>query len=137
MSTEKKLLLFLPILFYGAGLAAQEATIPFGFTGHEYDSESGLYYMKGRYYDPEVGRFLSPDPAAGHLEIPMSLHPYIYALATPTVYIDPDGREVRVLDEQSLELIKSTLPAALQDAAKVGDDNLLQRAALGYPSRRR
>jgi RHS repeat-associated protein len=34
----------------------------FGFTGQEYDSESGLLYFKARYFDPKVGRFLSGDP---------------------------------------------------------------------------
>lgn len=32
------------------------------FTGHEYDSETGLYYMQARYQSPEVGRFASQDP---------------------------------------------------------------------------
>ena len=35
---------------------------PYGFAGREYDAESGLYYMRARYYDPSLGRFLSPDP---------------------------------------------------------------------------
>ena len=35
---------------------------PYGFAGREYDAESGLYYMRARYYDPVTGRFLSPDP---------------------------------------------------------------------------
>jgi RHS repeat-associated protein len=35
---------------------------PFAFAGREYDSESGLYHMRARYYDPSLGRFLSADP---------------------------------------------------------------------------
>jgi RHS repeat-associated protein len=35
---------------------------PYGFTGREYDEETGLYYNNERYYDPEVGRFTSQDP---------------------------------------------------------------------------
>jgi hypothetical protein len=35
---------------------------PYGFAGREYDAESDFYYMRARYYDPSVGRFLSPDP---------------------------------------------------------------------------
>jgi RHS repeat-associated protein len=35
---------------------------PFLFAGREYDPETGLYYMRARYYDPAIGRFLSADP---------------------------------------------------------------------------
>jgi RHS repeat-associated protein len=35
---------------------------PFLFTGREYDYETGLYYYRARYYNPEIGRFLQPDP---------------------------------------------------------------------------
>jgi RHS repeat-associated protein len=34
----------------------------FKFTGREYDSETGLYYYRARYYDPAIGRFISQDP---------------------------------------------------------------------------
>ena len=35
---------------------------PFQFAGREYDLETGLYYVRARYYDPAVGRFISADP---------------------------------------------------------------------------
>lgn len=35
---------------------------PYLFAGREYDAESGLYFMRARYYDPSLGRFLSHDP---------------------------------------------------------------------------
>ncbi|MGE3540692.1 MAG: RHS repeat-associated core domain-containing protein [Candidatus Tectimicrobiota bacterium] len=63
-----------------------------GFTGHEYDADSGLYYAKARYYDPLLGVFLSPDLVAGDPAEPMRLHPYLYALANPALYIDLDGQ---------------------------------------------
>ncbi|MCP3964270.1 MAG: RHS repeat-associated core domain-containing protein [bacterium] len=65
---------------------------PFGFTGHEHDAESGLIYAKARFYDPEIGIFLSEDPVAGDPSNPPSLHRYLYAYQNPTVYVDPDGR---------------------------------------------
>jgi len=34
----------------------------FAFTGREFDEETGLYYYRARYYDPETGRFISRDP---------------------------------------------------------------------------
>ena len=65
---------------------------PFGFTGHEHDEATSLIYAKARFYDPEVGRFLSEDPIGGILDRPPSLHRYLYAYANPTVFTDPDGR---------------------------------------------
>jgi RHS repeat-associated protein len=35
---------------------------PFRFTGRQWDAESGLYYYRARYYDPQLGRFISSDP---------------------------------------------------------------------------
>ena len=64
----------------------------FGFTGHEFDAASGLYYAKARYYDPVLGSFLSEDPHEGDPLNPLSLHRYLYAYGNPTVYVDPDGR---------------------------------------------
>lgn len=37
-------------------------TNPFAFAGREWDAETGLYYFRARYYDPETGTFLSQDP---------------------------------------------------------------------------
>ena len=34
---------------------------PFSYRGYYYDTETGLYYLSNRYYDPEIGRFISPD----------------------------------------------------------------------------
>ena len=65
----------------------------FGFTGHERDEATGLYYFKARYYDPETGRFLTEDPFEGTRERPPSLHRYLYAYQNPTVYADPMGSE--------------------------------------------
>lgn len=64
----------------------------FAFTGHEKDNETGLYYFKARFYDPDTGRFLSQDAYLGDVNTPPSLHRYLYAYANPTVYVDLDGR---------------------------------------------
>jgi RHS repeat-associated protein len=64
----------------------------FGFTGHERDAETGLYYFRARYYDPATGRFLTEDSREGHPDTPPSLHRYLYAYANPTVWTDPTGQ---------------------------------------------
>jgi len=46
-------------------VAASDPNHPnrFLFTGREFDAETGLYYYRARYYNPEIGRFLQTDPA--------------------------------------------------------------------------
>jgi RHS repeat-associated protein len=63
----------------------------FGFTGHEMDEESGLIYMKARYYDPVLGQFLNEDSFEGSLKTPPSLNKYLYAAGNPVIYVDANG----------------------------------------------
>jgi RHS repeat-associated protein len=64
---------------------------PYLFAGEQRDSETGLDYLRARYYDPLVGRFVSADAYEGTLNDPMSLHDYQYAHANPVVNTDPSG----------------------------------------------
>ena len=78
---------------YGAVTAATGGTDnPFKFIGAYgvmEEGDSGLYYMRARYYDSESGRFISRDPiAAIH---PQEINPYQYARNNPLRYIDPTG----------------------------------------------
>lgn len=59
----------------------------FGFTGQRYDSETGLYYYKRRYYAPALGRFLQPDPV-GYTE---DYNLYTYVGNSPLGFYDPMG----------------------------------------------
>ncbi|MFA6557777.1 MAG: RHS repeat-associated core domain-containing protein [Candidatus Obscuribacterales bacterium] len=60
----------------------------FGFTGQRYDSETGLFYFKLRYYSPKLGRFLQPDPI-GYTGDDFNL--YTYVENSPLKYTDPMG----------------------------------------------
>jgi RHS repeat-associated protein len=76
----------------GGDLAASVFN-PVWFTGHVRDPESGLIYMRARYYNPALGRFMSIDPVAFSSENPGSFNRYAYANNNPLLYVDPDGRE--------------------------------------------
>jgi RHS repeat-associated protein len=63
----------------------------FAFTGYEWDPELGLFNAKARYFDPQIGRFISQDSFLGEVSEPPSLHRYFYANANPTRFIDLSG----------------------------------------------
>ncbi|WP_171092235.1 RHS repeat-associated core domain-containing protein [Usitatibacter rugosus] len=63
----------------------------FGYTGHEMDGDTGLVYFKARYYDSELGRFISADPYEGEAPVPVSWNSYLYASGNPLFYIDKQG----------------------------------------------
>ncbi|WP_437877898.1 RHS repeat domain-containing protein [Sorangium sp. So ce513] len=62
-----------------------------GFTGHESDDELGLVNMKGRMFDPRIGRFLTTDPIISLPFFGQSWNPYSYVLNNPLAYVDPGG----------------------------------------------
>ncbi|WP_437668820.1 RHS repeat-associated core domain-containing protein [Sorangium sp. So ce131] len=71
--------------------ASFESTTTRGFTGHEDDDELGLVNMKGRVYDPRVGRFLTTDPIVQAPLSGQSWNPYSYVRNSPLSYVDPSG----------------------------------------------
>jgi len=79
------------------------------YRGEQYDSNLGLYYLRARYYNPATGRFMSRDPNAGLITIPITLHKYIYAGDNPISWKDPSGRDIiedtLILDTRSLSAV--------------------------------
>ena len=60
------------------------------FTGKKIDS-TGFYYYGARYYDPDLGRFITRDSLWGTPANPQALNRYTYCTNNPLRYIDPDG----------------------------------------------
>jgi len=67
-----------------------DSPVNYLFTGKELDS-TGLYYYGARYYDPKIGRFITPDPLIQDLYDPQTLNSYTYCRNNPLRYIDPTG----------------------------------------------
>jgi len=61
---------------------------PYGYTGREYDAESGLYYFRARTYDPATGMFLQSDPI-GFAGSGNNL--FAYVQNNPYMLVDPSG----------------------------------------------
>jgi len=76
---------------YGNLIAGNGSENPYLFAGEQRNVETGLDYLRARYYDPTLGRFISRDAYQGSLDDPMSQHKYQYAHANPVVNTDPSG----------------------------------------------
>lgn len=63
----------------------------FKYTGEVYDAETGLYYLRARYYDPSMGRFLNEDTVEGQIDNPLTQNLYTYVINNPLIYTDPTG----------------------------------------------
>ncbi|MHB1418241.1 MAG: RCC1 domain-containing protein [Bacillota bacterium] len=63
------------------------------YAGYYYDAETGLYYLKNRYYSPQQGRFLTKDAYGNDIifKNPQTLNLYTYAGNNPMSNVDPDG----------------------------------------------
>lgn len=71
------------------------------YTGREYDTDAKLQYNRARYYDPELGRWTTPDPLAyavntdyysqANLTLPLNLNRCAYGRCNPTTFSDPMG----------------------------------------------
>jgi RHS repeat-associated protein len=87
----------------------------YAFTGREWDSETGLFYYRARYYNPIAGRFITEDPIGlrGGTQVLA-----LYGANRPTVVTDPSGTNILVLVLPGL--IGATTPAWVLPVAAAG-----------------
>jgi RHS repeat-associated protein len=74
------------------------------YTGEQFDSGAGQYYLRDRYYNQAIGRFTRSDKFEGNpfsLTKPISLHKYLYGNSNPVMYYDPKGLSAISLGETS------------------------------------
>ena len=90
------------------------------YTGKFFDKSSGLYYFNARWYDSELGRFTTQDPARD------GVNWYAYCNNSSLIFVDPDGRDiVQLLDYdrgRAAQPLLNKIPFG-HSAALVGNDS--------------
>ena len=78
-----------PSIFDGSGGTLSQSAVgnSYLFTGRRFEKETGLYHYRARYYDPGVGRFMSPDP----IRYQGGFNLYAYVKNNPVNFVDPFG----------------------------------------------
>ena len=85
---------------YGKILSAEgimAETNPLRYRGYYYDTESGLYYLQSRYYDPAVCRFVNADGYASTGQGVLGYNMFAYCNNSPIIASDPDGEWLNVV----------------------------------------
>ncbi|WP_151717100.1 RHS repeat domain-containing protein [Acinetobacter sp. TUM15071] len=72
---------------FGLGNPVGNITFNLRFPGQYYDATTGQFYNHNRFYNPELGRYMEPDP----IGLAGGLNPYAYALNNPVMYVDMTG----------------------------------------------
>jgi RHS repeat-associated protein len=86
---QRNRFVFMP--FGDPGAWQQGLPLRHRFAGEEIAAETGFYVLGQRLYDPEIGRFLQPDPLVFDPPDPQSFNRYTYALDNPLSWVDPTG----------------------------------------------
>ena len=87
---------------------------PFRYCGEYFDAETGTIYLRARYYNPTIGRFISRDSVTGKIEDPLSLNLYTYCHNNPIKYIDPSGNSIWDYIKGALFVLKVTSDSVIK-----------------------
>jgi len=104
---------------YGSVLnTTDDRATNYGYT-NEYTSQ-GLIYLRARYYDPAVGRFLTKDSWAGNYNHPMTYNGWAYVENNPTNFTDPSGKTATGFNNSDLtECITSKQLAGVDYSVRI------------------
>ncbi|MCX5699195.1 MAG: RHS repeat-associated core domain-containing protein, partial [Candidatus Omnitrophica bacterium] len=69
----------------------------FTYVGECLDTETSLIFLRNRYYDPALGRFITKDSNPGFSIIPQTKNPYPYCNNNPVNFEDPDGKVIPLI----------------------------------------
>ena len=96
----------------------------FRYCGEYFDKETGTIYLRARYYDPEIGRFITEDSYWGKDNEPLSLNLYTYCYSNPINRFDPSGHisqedAMRISDQLNALGAKSDGVVTQQEAEQI------------------
>lgn len=113
---------------FGAARYNSGTVTDYKYTGQELDDETKLYYYGARYYDPVIGRFISPDSIVQAPEDPQTLNRFSYVVNNPLLYTDPTGH-LFGLDDLLIGALIGSIIGGTTSAVTGGD--ILQGVVLG------
>ena len=92
---------------------------PFWYRGYVYDEETGLYYLRSRYYNPNLGRFVNADRVFDANASVTTYNQYAYCDNCPVIYLDSEGRGL--FTSLVIGFVVGALVSGIIEAAKGGD----------------
>ena len=98
------------------GNTALAQTNPLRYRSYYYDSETGLYYVSSRYYDPEIGRFINADAAIGQIGNVQGTNMFAYCFNNPVNMSDPTGNWPKLSTIFTVVAVVAVVVAALSVA---------------------
>ena len=96
---------------------------PYKYSGYYYDDDTGYYYLRSRYYDPKIARFISEDTVTGQYNDPLSLNLYTYCQNDPITYDDLNGHWLHIAAGALIGGLVNTAITAVSDFMEDGKFN--------------
>ncbi len=88
---------------------------PLRYRGYVYDTESGLYYLQSRYYNPELGRFINADALASTGQGILGNNMFAYCNNNPIIAADPKGEWLNVVIGAGIGAIAGLIGQVISD----------------------
>ncbi|WP_252510148.1 RHS repeat-associated core domain-containing protein [Acinetobacter oleivorans] len=89
---------------FGVGNPTGSITFNLRFPGQYYDVGTNQFYNHNRFYNPELGRYMEPDP----IGLEGGLNPYAYAGSNPVMNVDLSGLSLRQMDDFGLSMTRGS-----------------------------